>query len=132
MMGKHAVAEWTIGRGELWGPDRMQRVPIPADPLEYSPFGGIAMNAAQLKEQIEKGEYQVDPAAVADAMLRRLRGLDQNECSNPDNSPSASTNTTPGSPSTTKPTHVRSPRLRGPRGFSSFSALRAGTQAHNS
>ena len=107
-----------------------------ADPLEYSPFEGIAMNAAELKEQIEKGEYRVDPVAVADAMLRRLLGTTelsaQNECSNPDSSPSASTNTTPGSPSTTKPTHVRSPRLRGPRGFSSFSALRAGTQAHSS
>ncbi len=108
-----------------------------ADPLQYSPFGGIAMNAAELKQQIEKGEYQVDPVAVADAMLRRLRGVAasvaQNECSYPESSPSASTKATPGSPSTTKPTHVSSaPRLRGPRAFSSFSALRAGTQAHSS
>ena len=48
------------------------------------------MNATQLKEQIERGEYQVDPVAVADAMLRRLRGLAapsvQNECSYPDSS----------------------------------------------
>ena len=68
------------------------------------------MNAAELKQQIENGEYQVDPVAVADAMLRRLRGLPernaQKECSNPDSSPSASVNTTPGGPSTTKPTHV--------------------------
>jgi anti-sigma28 factor (negative regulator of flagellin synthesis) len=33
------------------------------------------MNTAKLKEQIEKGEYEVDPAAVADAMLRRLHRL---------------------------------------------------------
>jgi hypothetical protein len=111
------------------------------DPLEYSPSGGIAMNAAELKQQIEKGEYQVDPVAVADAMLRRLRereeqreqGFAQNECSYPDSSPSASVNTTPGGPSTTKPTHVRSvPRLRGPRAISSIAAVRAGTQAHSS
>ena len=82
------------------------------------------MNAAQLKEQIERGEYQVDPVAVADAMLRRLRGLTQNECSYPESSPSASTKATPGVPSTTKPTHVSSaPRLRGPRAL--FELLRA-------
>jgi hypothetical protein len=117
----------------------MQRDGRAVDPLEYSPCEGIAMNAAQLKQQIENGEYQVDPVAVADAMLRRLRGLAepsaQNECSYPDSSPSASAsaNTTPGGPSTTKPTHVRSvPRLRGPRALSSIAAVRAGTQAHNS
>ena len=115
----------------------MQRAACAADPLEYSPFEGIAMNATQLKEQIERGEYQIDPVAVADAMLRRLRGLAapsaQNECSYPESSPSASTKATPGSPSTTKPTHVRSaPRLRGPRAFSSIAAARSGTQAHNS
>jgi hypothetical protein len=95
------------------------------------------MNAAELKQQIENGEYQVDPVAVADAMLRRLRGLAQpsaqNECSYPDSSPSASVNTTPVGPSTTKPTHVRTaPRLRGPRALSSIVAVRAGTQAHSS
>ena len=115
----------------------MQPTVLPADPLEYSPFGGIAMNAAQLKEQIEKGEYQVDPVAVADAMLRRLRGLTefraQNECSKPDSSPSPSVNTAPGAPSTTKPTHIRSvARLRGPRSLSSVIAVRAGTQTHSS
>ena len=115
----------------------MQQGAGAVDPLEYSQSGGIAMNAAELKQEIENGEYQVDPVAVADAMLRRLRRLPernaQNECSNPDSSPSASVNTTPGGPSTTKPTHVRSvPRLRGPRAFSSIAVVRAGTQAHNS
>jgi hypothetical protein len=43
----------------------------------------------ELKEEIERGSYQVDPKAVADAMLRRLFGATvgpdakpyQNECS---------------------------------------------------
>jgi hypothetical protein len=131
---------WTLARTEDWGPDPMQLRRRGADPLEYSQSGGIAMNAAELKQLIDKGEYEVDPVAVADAMLRRLRAP-QNECSNPDSSPSASVNTTPGGPSTTKPTHVRSvPRLRrasmpagrGPRSFSSVVAVRAGTQTHSS
>lgn len=98
------------------------------------------MNAAQLKEQIERGKYQVDPVSVADAILRRWRGVGepvpdpvQNECSKPDSSPSPSVNTTAGAPSATKPTHVRSvPRLRGPRSLSSIIAIRSGTQAHSS
>jgi hypothetical protein len=56
------------------------------------------MDAAVLKQQIEKGEYQVDPKAVADAMLRRLLFFAQNECSYPANGSSTSTNTTPGVP----------------------------------
>jgi hypothetical protein len=56
------------------------------------------MDAAVLKQQIERGEYQIDPKAVADAMLRRLFFLAQKECSNPANGSSASTNTTPGGP----------------------------------
>jgi hypothetical protein len=56
------------------------------------------MDPAGLKEQIEKGEYSVDPKAVADAMLRRLRQHVQNECSYPTNGSSASENTTPAGP----------------------------------
>ena len=56
------------------------------------------MDAAALKEQIERGEYNVDPKAVADAMLRRLRLIAQNECSYPANGSSASGNTTPAGP----------------------------------
>lgn len=29
---------------------------------------------ARLREQLQRGEYAVDPAAVADAILRRLHG----------------------------------------------------------
>lgn len=79
----------------------------------------IVMEPATLKEQIAKGEYRVDPTAVADALLRRL----QNECSYPASSSSASVNTTPGGPSATEPIQVTLLRAL---------ALRAGTQTHNS
>ncbi len=36
---------------------------------------GREMNVYELKEEIEQGSYQVDPKAVADAMLRKLFGL---------------------------------------------------------
>jgi Anti-sigma-28 factor, FlgM len=101
--------------------------------LQYSPFGGTKMNPAALKEQIEKGEYKVDPTAVADAMLRRLQAVRevQKECSYPDSEPPASVNMTPPEPSTTEPIHVRRvPRFRRP--LSSIFAFRAGTHAHSS
>jgi hypothetical protein len=70
---------------------------------------------AELKQQIERGEYEVDPQAVADAIVERLRGLaaasshpdePQKECSYPDSSPSASVNTTLAGPGRTRPTQV--------------------------
>jgi len=70
---------------------------------------------AELKQLIERGDYEVEPYAVADAIVERLRGLaaaasladePQNECSKPDNSPSASVNTTPAEPGSTRPTQV--------------------------
>jgi hypothetical protein len=88
---------------------------------------------ADLKQQIEQGEYRVDPTAVANAIMRRVRELaearlreradrtelieplaertdrtePQNECSYPDSSPGASVNTTPVGPSTTDPIQVK-------------------------
>jgi len=79
----------------------------------------IVMEPATLKEQIEKGEYRVDPTAVADALLSRL----QNTCSYPASGPPESVNTTPAGPSTTEPIQVRLLRAL---------ALAAGTQAHSS
>jgi plasmid stabilization system protein ParE len=72
-----------------------------------------------IRHQIERGEYQVDAAAVADAIMRRLRELAearelgrqaQNECSYPASGSSESMNTTPGSPSTTDPMNLSSDR----------------------
>jgi hypothetical protein len=58
---------------------------------------------AEIKQQIEQGRYQVDPGAVADAILRRLSGrwalleADEayNKCSYPDSSAPPSPNRTP-------------------------------------
>jgi hypothetical protein len=108
-----------------------------------------------LKQMIEAGEYRVDPTAVADAIVRRLRdvaaargeivrhaersdGVDiargQNECSYPTRSPSPSVNTTPAGPSTTEPMRVRSaPRRAWFDGVvAGFLHTLAGRQAHSS
>jgi Anti-sigma-28 factor, FlgM len=81
----------------------------------------------EIKHRIERGEYRVDPRAVADALLRRLRESAQGrpehlnaaeraladelfrqiECSYPASSPGASVNATPARPSSTRPTQVR-------------------------
>lgn len=73
----------------------------------------------EIKRQIESGQYQVDPYAVADAMIRWCqlevesagrrvpRARAQNECSNPERSPAASVKTTPEGPSTTAPIQLR-------------------------
>ena len=73
---------------------------------------------ADIKQRIERGEYRVDPQAVADAILKRARDRaaassaraadkePQNECSYPDRDPEASLNVTPWGPSLTRPTHV--------------------------
>lgn len=74
---------------------------------------GDLYNLHSIKSQVEDGEYYVDPPAVADALIafylsppHRRRGS-QKECSNPDNGPSASRNTTPGGPSTTDPIQLK-------------------------
>lgn len=68
---------------------------------------------AELKRQIEQGEYRVDPVRVADAMLTwpaPPAGEDWRyvECSYPDSSWSGSPsgNNNPGGPSTTSPTKM--------------------------
>lgn len=67
---------------------------------------GELCNMHSLKAQVQEGRYHVDPPAVADAMIRWFsigaprrrarRCTAQNECSKPDNGPSASRKTTPG------------------------------------
>ena len=86
----------------------------------------------EIKQQIEAGEYLVDPTAVADAIVRRLRdaagghnvvvrrsdrperrrGNGQNACSYPPSSTEPSVKTMPAGPSTTEPMKVRSTRRR--------------------
>jgi hypothetical protein len=73
---------------------------------------------AEIKQRIERGEYRVDPQAVADAILQRVRERTaassvrapdrrpQNECSYPERDPEASLKVTPWGPSVTRPTHV--------------------------
>ena len=106
----------------------------------------------ELKQQIEAGEYLVDPNAVADAIVRRLRdaaagrsdvvrrvgraerlrGNCQNECSYPTSSPSPSVKTTPAGPSTTEPIRVRSRRSWFDGVIAGFVHTLAGTHAHSS
>ena len=108
----------------------------------------------ELKQQIEAGEYLVDPTAVADAIVRRLRdaatghagtvrrndraerrrGNGQNACSYPTSSPEPSVNTTPGGPPTTEPMKVRStPRRSWFDGvIAGFVHTLAGTHAQSS
>ncbi len=108
----------------------------------------------EIKQQIEAGEYLVDPTAVADAIVRRLRdaagghtgavrrndrperrrGNGQNACSYPPSSPGPSVNTTPAGPSTTEPMKVRStPRRSWFEGvIEGFVHTLAGRHAHSS
>jgi hypothetical protein len=108
----------------------------------------------ELKQQIEAGEYLVDPTAVADAIVRRLRdaatghtgavrrndraerlrGNGQNACSYPNSSSEPSVNTTPAGPSTTEPIKVRStPRRSWFDGvIAGFVHTLAGTHAQSS
>src|ERR1700683_5402462 len=88
----------------------------------------------ELKQLIERGEYEVDPQAVADAIVERLRALAtaashaderQKECSSPDSSPSESVNTTLAGPGRTRPTQVN-------RWLSSAAAMLGGMQTHRS
>src|SRR5690242_6404619 len=108
----------------------------------------------ELKQQIEAGEYLVDPTAVADAIVRRLRdaatghtgvvrrndradrlrGNGQNACSYPTSSSEPSVNTTPAGPLTTEPIKVRStPRRSWFDGvIAGFVHTLAGTHAQSS
>jgi hypothetical protein len=108
----------------------------------------------EIKQQIEAGEYLVDPTAVADAIVRRLRdaagghsdvarrndrperrrGNGQNACSYPPSSSEPSVKTTPAGPSTTEPMKVRStPRRSWFEGvIEGFVHTLAGRHAHSS
>jgi hypothetical protein len=81
---------------------------------------------SDVRDQIRQGEYRVEPKAVADAILRRLRDLAaarservrtwerawarehrlQMRCSYPESAPSPSVKTTSGGPARTRPIGV--------------------------
>ena len=67
---------------------------------------GRAMRTQELKLRIQSADYVVDPAAVAEAMLRHA--LSQRRWWNPVSGRAipATESTTSGGPSTTEPTHV--------------------------
>ena len=66
-----------------------------------------------LRAQIAQGDYRVDPYAIADAILRRVRMVttddapDQKECSYPASFPLTSPKSKPGGPSMTHPIQAR-------------------------
>jgi hypothetical protein len=87
---------------------------------------------SMLRAQIAQGDYRIDPHAVADAILRRVRmvgfdetRIDQNECSYPVRPLPPSPKDTPGGPSMTRPIHV-SPVF----GMASSATLRAAGGMH--
>lgn len=68
-----------------------------------------------IKQMVQDDQYRVDPHAVADAILHRVRmcragrmpSEAQNLCSKPESSSPRSPHHTPGWPSTTDPIRVR-------------------------
>ena len=72
-----------------------------------------------IKQQLESGQYRIDPYAIADAMIRwaelelesagrRIpRARSQSACSKPESSCGASVKTAPGGPSQTVPIRLR-------------------------
>ncbi len=108
---------------------------------------------ADMRQEITRGEYRVEPTAVADAILRHLHELAvargehvapnerararakkaQMECSYPDGDSLVPVNTTPDDPSTTRPTTVKSTVIeRLANVFSTTLSPDAGTQAQSS
>jgi len=67
-------------------------------------------NVRDIQEKVARGEYQVDPTAVADAIVRRVRAY--TKLSYPYSSSVESMNAAPGGPSTARPTHEMGDALR--------------------
>lgn len=113
----------------------------------------LEQKLARLREQLERGEYTVDPDAVAQALLERIRlraitrtgltrsreswrlRLTQNECSNPEtetDEPSSATIVKPF-PALTRPIHVTAPARSLAAAVSSIVRIAAsGAQMHSS
>lgn len=81
-------------------------------PIRFQPMAEKRKHTVKaLKKRVSSGEYQVDPKAVADAIIRRrahlaLTEAAQNECSNPESARPESTNTASGGPVRTAPMKV--------------------------
>jgi len=94
----------------------------------------------EIQQRVRRGEYEIDPTAVADALLRRaaqrrrahLAALAQSSCSYPASVPSQSQKTTSGEPSRTRPTQVSSALATLRSAFSASPRALPGTQAHSS
>ena len=101
----------------------------------------------ELKARIETGEYQVDPRAVADALLRHLADLRrarsehvrvddgrvQSVCSYPTSDPSESAKTMVGGPLRTRPIQLRlGARPWVPSASSALARAFGGTQTQSS
>ena len=80
------------------------------------PMSSRSMIVNELKSRVERRQYHVDCAAVAEAFLAR-----QTECWNPDRdrSPDRSWRASPGGPPVTRPMRVTDLRVSGPQAHSS-------------
>ena len=76
---------------------------------------GTDTRLTELRQSIARGDYRIDPGAIADAILHRLTDRDarrcwglepQTECSYPESGTSASVNASPAGPATTWPIQV--------------------------
>ncbi len=120
---------------------------------DVNPTDEVREKVADMQEQIKRGEYRVEPTAVADAILRHLHELAaargehvapdeqawarrqgvQMECSYPERDALAPPKTTPAGPSTTRPTTVKPTVIeRLANAVSTSFSPDAGTQAQSS
>ena len=110
-----------MGKSGIWGRDpiSVQLANADAGRAQEKPSmnEGKEMRLQQLREQIARGEYNVEPDVVAEAIIQRLRQqastvederLDQNECSYPESVLPwpKSWKSTPDGPLTTRPIQV--------------------------
>ncbi len=87
-----------------------------ADAGNSQTMSSRSMIVNELKQRVERREYQVDCGAVAEAFIAR-----QTRCWYPatDRSPVRSRSASPGGPSTTRPMRVTDLRVSGPQAQSS-------------
>ena len=101
-----------------WGLDPLEDVGRDADNESSHGLVGDAMKTdkiLRIKQLLERGQYRIDPYAIADAIIR-FAGLSlevppprgsQKLCSKPANDSPASTKMANGGPSTTDPIQVK-------------------------